>query len=648
MSGICGIINLDGVLVRRAELELMANKAACRGLDGIAYHCDGPVGIACLSLDTTPDGTGACRPVVEPRYGLVFAADARLDNRDACACAGVSPHLHAATATDAELMLGMLLHAGEEGPGRLLGDFSYVLWDASRSKLHLARDAMGMRTLYYRLEPGRLLFASEARQILALKDVPRRLNSEAVGWHLCGMQTPPGQVFYEGIEELKPAEEVVIDLAGRKRSRCFWTPDPERRLRYPDERDYADQLRELLTEAVRCRLRARDPVGVSLSGGVDSTSVASVAGWLRQQGEAVPSMRAYSWVFSELTECDERENIYRIADHFGMPVHEVPAEETYPLVEDSLNQPHEDDPFFSMFLPFLDKSLSAAAADRVSVMFYGFRGDVMCGGNVNDVPGMLLAGHLREGCRELSALSEVFSLSWPSTLSRYLMRPILADALGNGALAQGWRTARRGYRSGRGKGGAVAYPLPRGPVRRAAEHISPAFLQQVGLPPIEPVRAAAATWQRSAPRDRYIHIFSPLVTRGITYAERVAAMHGVGLADPWSDRRIAEFILACPQYCVDTAIEGKRLARRAMEGVMPADAIRSIGKVSPEPLYLGALRNKAYHKVIDLMTHSRCAELGFVDEAMLRERFERFVRGEAPSFDLWPTLSLEIWLRRFW
>jgi asparagine synthase (glutamine-hydrolysing) len=646
VSGICGIIRLDGVPVGRAELEMMTSRAAYRGADGIEYYCDGPVGIACLSLDTTSDGAGACRPVIERQHGVVFAADARLDNRDACV--GVSPSPLSMSATDAELMLGMLLHAGEQGPARLLGDFAYVLWDPARRELRLARDPMGMRTLYYRIETRRVLFATEVRQILALKDVPRRLNAQAVGWHLCGMQTPPGQVFYEGIEELEPAEEVTIDRAGRKRSRCFWAPDPERRLRYPDERTYAEHMRELLAQAVRCRLRARDPVGVSLSGGVDSTCVASVAGWLRGQGQAVPTMRAYSWVFSELPECDERENIHRIADHFGMPVHEVPAEETYPLVEDALNQPHEDDPFFSMFLPFMEKSLSAAASDRVSVMFYGFRGDVMCGGNVNDVPGMLRAGHLREGCRELSELSKVFSLSWPSTLSRYLVRPVLADALRGGVFGNGWGILRRSGPAGSAKRDAGAHLLPRGPMRWAAEHVSSAFLHQVGLPPIEPVRVAARVWPHRAPRNRYIHIFSPLVMRGVTYAERVAAQHGVGLADPWSDRRIAEFILACPQYCVDTASEGKRLARSAMVGIMPAEAIRAVGKVSPEPLYLGALRDKAYHKVLDLMTHSRCGELGFIDEALLRQRFERFVHGNAPGFDLWPTLSLEIWLRRFW
>ncbi|MDI5934204.1 asparagine synthetase B family protein [Halomonas kalidii] len=639
MSGICGIIRFDGAPAERAELERMAARAAYRGPDGIHYHFDGPVGVACLALDATPDGTGECRPLVERDRRLTFAADARLDNRGECAAA--SHRAETDQATDAELMLGMLLHAGEDGPGRLLGDFAYALWDDPRRELRLARDTMGLRSLYYRVEPERVLFATEARQILAADGVPRRLNERAVAWHLSGMQIPPGCVFYDGIEEVRPGEEVTIVAGQAARARPFWRPDPERRLHYRDEREYADHLRELLTEAVCCRLRTRSPAGISLSGGVDSSVVASIAGWLHGREASVPAMRAYSWIFSEMPECDERDNIHRVADHFGIPVHAIPAEETYPLVDELANRPHEDDPFTSMFQPFMHRALSSAAKDGVAVMFYGFRGDVMCGGNVNDVPGMLKAGQWHRARDELGELSRVLSLSTAATLHRYLLQPILSDLLPSRARVTGRRVLQRRRRG-------APHVVRAGPAARAGGHVRDDFLARAGLPSREPVREAADAWPRSAPRHRYIHIFSPLVMRGVMYAERVSAAHGIAIADPWSDRRIAEFILACPQYCVDTAVEVKRLARRAMDGIMPPSAIRAASKVSPEPLYLGALRGKAHVTVVDLMTNSRCADLGFIDEAVLRERFARFVRDEAPPFDLWPTLCLELWLRRYW
>ncbi|AMD00354.1 asparagine synthetase B family protein [Halomonas chromatireducens] len=642
MSGICGIIHLNGRPVERNQLEQMAKRAAYRGPNGIDYHLVGPVGLACLSLDVTPDGTGACHLAREDRHGLLFLADARLDNREECAAG--SNHFGGKSATDVELMLSTLVQAGEEGPSRLLGDFAYALWDGRHRRLHLARDAMGLRPLYYRVEENRILFASEAQQILSVPGVPRSLNERAVAWHLCCMQTPPGEVFYSGIDEVRPAEEVVIDASAVKRSRIFWQPDPEARIRYRDERDYAAHLRDILTTSVRARLRARDPVGISLSGGVDSTCVASVAGWLRQQGETLPSMRAYSWVFPEnLAECDESETIYRIADHFRIPVTEIPAEHTYPFVDDDLNKPHEDDPFFSMFQPFMEMSLAAAGKDRVSTMFYGFRGDVVCGGSVEDVPGVLLGGRFSETRRVLARLARVHGLGRRQAVVRFLLRPLLYDQL-KGRYQAVMLPPLFGEVEGEGSEKRV---LP-APVRHAESHVSESFLGRVGLPAVEPHYEASRVWPRYAARDRLIHISSPLVARGVGYAERVTARHGIGLADPWSDRRIADFILACPQHLVGNVLASKRMARRAMVGIMPSQAIESIGKVSPESLYIEALRFKAHDKVMDLLTNSRCADLGCIDEVALKARFERFVRGEVPIFDLWPTLSLELWLRRYW
>ncbi|WP_234281133.1 asparagine synthetase B family protein [Halomonas alkalisoli] len=642
MSGICGIIHLDGKPVERVELERMAERAAYRGPNGIEFYLDGPVGLAGLSLDVTSDGTGACRLVREERHGLLFLADARLDNR--AECAAVSGRFGAGVATDAELMLEMLVAGGEKGPERLLGDFAYALWDTGRRQLRLARDAMGLRPLYYRVEERRILFASEIQQILAVSGVPRRLNERAAAWHLCCMQTPLGEVFYDGIEEVRPAEEVVIEPSSATHSRVFWEPNSQERLRYRDEQDYAAHLQELLTTSVRARLRARNPVGISLSGGVDSTCVASVAGWLRQQGENLPSMRAYSWVFPEnLAECDESETIYRIADHFQIPVTEIPAEHTYPFVDDDLNRPHEDDPFFSMFQPFLEKSLSAAVNDGVSTMFYGFRGDVICGGSVEDVPGILFGGALGETRRVLARLARVHGLGRSQAVAHFLLRPMLYDLL-KGRYQSAWRLPLFGEVEGE----ASKERLDPTPSRHAESHVSRGFLDRVGLPAAEPHYVASRVWPRYAARDRFIHISSPLVARGVGYAERVTSRHGVGLADPWSDRRIVDFILACPQHLVGNVLASKRIARRAMAGIMPREAIRSIGKVSPESLYIEALKHKAHDKVLDLLTNSRCADLGYIDEAALRARFERFVRGEEPIFDLWPTLSLELWLRRYW
>ena len=643
MSGICGIVNLDGAPLNRSELERMAQRAA--GRDGIDYHCEGPVGMARQPQHSLPHPERAAGsparassgPLVVDNRRTVFAVDGRLDNRSDCRPeAAAHPEIQAAGGvngepTDAELMLATLLRYPRHGVERLLGDFALALWDGSCRRLLLARDAMGMRTLYYRIEPQRVLFATEVRQILAVEGVPKRLNEQAVAWHLSGMQTPPGNVFYQGIEELKPAEELVIESDRRCRSRIFWRPDPGHRISYRRDEDYAEQLRELMTEAVRCRLRAREPVGISLSGGLDSTAIASVAGWLRERGENVPSMRSYSWAFTKLTQCDERENSRRISERYGMPATDIAVEKLWPLVDYPRHGPHEDDPFSSMYQPGIEAVLEAAAADEVSVMFYGFRGDMMFGGDIADVPGLLKAGRLAAARRELAWIRRLSGYPGWRVARSFLVRPLL-DGLLPPVLSGAF-----GLRRADG-----ASPV------RAEAHVRAAFLSQFNLNPDNLESRGAAAWRDPAARERYRHVFSPLVMRGVLYMQRLCAALSIDLADPWNDRRIAEFVLASPQHRITGAREQKRLSRMAMRGIMPEAAIAAARKVVPEPLYLDALRRSSYETVMELMTDSLAGRYGFIDEVALRERFGRFVAGSIPYFDLWSTLSLEFWLRCYW
>ncbi|EPC04239.1 hypothetical protein L861_02680 [Litchfieldella anticariensis FP35 = DSM 16096] len=655
MSGLCGIIKFDGSPVDRAEVERMAARAAHRGPHGIHYYYQAGVGLACLSMDPTSDGTGACRPVVAGGERVVFVADARLDNRDECqqwgsqaAVISSGTSQDGALPIDAELMLGALLADGERRPGRLVGDYAYALWDAERLELRLSRDAMGMRSLYYRVELGRVLFATEVKQILAANNAPRRLNEQAVAWHLAGMQTPPGCVFYEGIEEVKPGEEVLINMLGHVRQRTVWHPDPDKRIRYRDEREYAEHFRELIVDAMRCRLRARGRVGVSLSGGMDSGTIATVAGWLVERGESTSKVCAYSWAFNEFFGCDERENSYRMADRYGIPIHEIPAEETRPLVNDAAHEPDEDDPFMMMYQAFVSRGLSTAAADRITVMFYGDRGDMICGNFLSDIPGMLSAGLISQAYRELLLLSRIHGQSRISSVSRYILRPTIASVVPPRVISKYRRKVLWLRLLAARKDDIHAHQLRAGPGGRVGMHVRNSFLDRAKLPLQDPIYAAAAVWKQAAVRQRYICIFAPFLTRGLIYNERECAKYGIEYSDPWSDRRIAEFILACPQHYVNRATEPKRIARRAMQGIMPDDAIRSARKTSPSPLYEEALRNQAYAKVMQLITNSCCKERGYIDEVMLQKKFSDFVHGKTPYFDIWSIISLEKWLKKYW
>ena len=201
MSGICGIINFDDKPANPDELHRMTEAVAHRGPDGCHHWQDGSVAMAHLALNITPESLGERQPLVEA--GLVLVADARIDNREVLVDQlWAKAELKDRRATDADLILAAYRCWGQECPVHLLGDFAFAIWDSARKCLFAARDAMAMRAFYYRVEPRRLLFATEVKQILAVPDVPVTIYEPAVGAYLAGLFGPLEWTFYEGITQL--------------------------------------------------------------------------------------------------------------------------------------------------------------------------------------------------------------------------------------------------------------------------------------------------------------------------------------------------------------------------------------------------------------------------------------------------------------
>jgi asparagine synthase (glutamine-hydrolysing) len=130
--------------------------------------------------------------------------------------------------------------------------------------------------------------------------------------------------------------------------------------------------------------------------------------------------------------------------------------------------------------------------------------------------------------------------------------------------------------------------------------------------------------------------------------ERQRAAHGLEYADPWSDRRIAEFIMAVPPHMVTRLSEPKRILRQAMRGTMPDAALNQAGKIEPVALFHRGFRERASHTVRGLLTDSRMAARGFVDSGTLLGAFEAYVAGNPGPDDFWWPLTLEMWLRAHW
>jgi asparagine synthase (glutamine-hydrolysing) len=178
--------------------------------------------------------------------------------------------------------------------------------------------------------------------------------------------------------------------------------------------------------------------------------------------------------------------------------------------------------------------------------------------------------------------------------------------------------------------------------------VRPEFAEKIGLAEIIEQSSPNSSITDHARHMRYGRIWSFGPSRLLLLYERLRARFGQGFADPWSDRRLAEFVLAVPQWRVQRVGESKRIARQAMRGVMPEQVRQEAGKIEPVSLFDLGFKERAKDTVLDLSTDTQAAARGYLDEKVLRGYYESFLRNEPVQHDFWWPLTLEMWLRRYW
>jgi asparagine synthase (glutamine-hydrolysing) len=271
VCGICGDVDLAGAPdaegVRRA-----ARAIAHRGPDAEGFFFDGPAGLGHRRLAILDLESGD-QPMVREGVALAF-------NGEAYDFAALRDELRAkghpfTTRSDTEVVLRAYLEWGEEFAERVHGMFALAIWDPSKRKLVLARDRLGKKPLYYSVRGSRIVFGSELKALIAHGGVPGELDSESLVQYLACEYVPSPGTILRNVRKLPAAHVAVLDERGFRLRRYWQVPPPSRERITSDEA--ARELVRLLEGAVAKRLVADVPVGVFLSGGIDSTSIAALA-----------------------------------------------------------------------------------------------------------------------------------------------------------------------------------------------------------------------------------------------------------------------------------------------------------------------------------------------------------------------------------
>ncbi len=370
MCGIAGLLALDGsVPASRDVVQAMCDVIVHRGPDDQGFHVDGPLAMGMRRLSII-DLSGGHQPISNEDGSITVVLNGEIYNYRELRSELEARGHRFSTHSDTEVIVHLYEEHGLACASRLRGMFAFALWDARTRRLAVVRDRLGIKPLHYAVVGGRLLFASELKSLLAA-GLDTAIDPQALHDYLSLTYVPAPATIFRDARKLMPGTMLVAE-GGRVRFERWWqlayAPDPSIR----SEDEAVEIVRDLVDDAVRSHLVADVPLGVFLSGGVDSAAI--VASMRRFH---TGRLETFSIGFEEKT-FSELDGARAVAKHFGTDHHELvvtpDAAGLVPELVDSFDEPYAD----SSAIPVL--CVSRLARSRVKVALSGEGGDEVFAG----------------------------------------------------------------------------------------------------------------------------------------------------------------------------------------------------------------------------------------------------------------------------
>ncbi len=609
MSGIAGILFHHARPVNSVDLIRMIKAIAHRGPDDEGHWTEGCIGLAHRMLWTTPESLFEKLPHIHNSGRYVITADTRIDNRDHLINILGLNDCGKRVITDCQIALAAYIKWGLNCLDRLIGDYAFAIWDKKESLLFCARDHIGVKPFYYYHSDKLFCFSSEIKSIFCLPEIPRKLNELKIAYHIATYFEDKSITHYKDIFRLPPAHYLIVK-DGRKKLGSYWSLDPEYEIRYNSDKEYAEAFREIFVTAVKDRLRSAYPIGSTLSGGLDSSSIACVSrNLLKEQGQE--RLHTFSAIFpslpkTDLRKIDERSFIEKVLSTGGFSPHFIEADRLSPLSDLEKLTRTADEAVLAPNLYIHHALYKTASENGVRIFLDGIDGDTTVSHGLELLPELISKGNVNSLIKEAKGIANKSKFSYQKIILIYGIKPLLP----NMALKLFNRLLKNNDTS-------PDYDMV----------INPKFRKSIGLDQHITYEVKKTSLFFSAKEAHLSSLNSGLNTHALQQLDNAAVSFCIEPRYPFFDRRLQEFCLAIPPHIKLKNGWGRYIMRRAMEDILPYEIQWRPLKANLSPNLTRKLAEYEKNTLNDIIYKDNVQMFPYYNIAYLGKIFDRYTKN---------------------
>ena len=622
MCGIAGIINLDKSPAEKRVLEGMIDVLRHRGPDDLGFYVNGPTGLAHARLSIIDLSADAHQPMPNEDSTLYIAHNGEIYNYVELKneLKGLGHSFKSKSDTE------VILHAYEEwGEGclrRFNGMWAFTILDLKKNTLFCSRDRFGVKPFYYYADGKVFLFASEIKALLKHPAVKAQPNDGAIFNYLAsgyGYMDISDETFFKNIRQLKAGHYIKVSLNdGKIIQKKYWNLEPNKTHQAKKEADVCSDFYELFRDSINLRLRSDVSVGLSLSGGLDSSSIACVMAGLLKNGP----FDTFSSCFED-KRYDERRFIEPVLARTGARSNLIFTKPENVLDEMDRIVWHQDEPYSTLSIFPQWHVMKLAREKGVKVLLTGQGGDETLGGYhkyyLYLFADLIHSLKWKEAAREMGIyreLGEEKALS--GSISKILVSHMTPDIVKKAFRAGGVKTAPAYL----GKDFAACRSNMVFTEKRFGSILNNDLYNALKISPLPSL----------------LHI-----------DDRSSMAHSVESRAPFLDYRLVEFLFSLgPEYKIRDGFT-KYVLRQSLKGILPEE-VRTrrdkMGFATPLEVWLKtALKDKVY----GILSSKEFASRPYFEQGPALKAFKDFTEGRpgVSHYTIWSWVNLELWHRKF-